>query len=381
MRIKTLVILLVILAVLTGAGIFVVMRNAPREGRENMGTHLMKGVPVNETTLVAIDAPDSHVLLEKVKTRWVVKNRFGYPADFSKLTGFVRKIMDAKVGRKFRASGGVLGRLHLEGPDNKGAAKGTLGTRIIFKDVHGKVLVKLILGKTLKGGRGGIFPEGQYVRLDDAKDVYLIDKQFSTLDMTPKGWLKKDLLNVQASDIREITCFDAGRKKIRYAFKRPEKGKPFEPVHFPTGKKVKMSALNRLAGVLSSLRMVDVADPGLSAESTGMAHSPVLEYHLYDGMIYDLYPGVLKKKSGPFYLRTEVRYQKPSTVKGGTGKKSPGKKVKKASQKDMEKMAGKARAQAQRFKKWVYVIPEWQHDALATDLKTLIEKTGNKGKK
>jgi len=382
MKVKTLVILLIVLAALAGVGVLVLMQHAPGKGRRELGAPLMKGFPVNDIASVTIlETVGDGVKLVKVGTRWVVKNRFGYPADFSKITGFVRKVMDAKVGRKFEASQGALKRLHLKDPEDKGARNDEKGVSIIFKDSKGKTLARLIFGKAMKGGQEGIFPEGQYVMLDNQKTVYLIDKQFEGLAKTPSEWIKKDLINVKAPDIREISCLEPDGKTISYAFRRPEKGKDLAPLHLPPGKKIKRSSVNRLAGALSSLRIEDVLDPVQDERSIGMEHSSKLEYRLFDGMIYDLYPGKQCKEADFCYLKVAVRYEKPASMKKGSVEK-PGKgeerKKAKSSEEDMEQ---KAKALNKELGRWVYKIPQWKHDALVTDLKSLLEKAGNKGKR
>lgn len=383
MRLKTLVVLLIILALLAGAGILMVRQKAPEESAKAMGSPFLKDLPAKEIASVTIHTPDSKVQLAIEAGRWVVKNRYGYPADFPRLSDLVQKLMNSKVGRKFDASPAVLNRLRLRRDDDKNASKDEKGTAIIFKDSKEKTVARVLLGKILKGGREGMFPEGQYVRMNDETVVYLIDKQFGTLDAQPSEWLKKDLLNVPSGDIREIRCVGPNGKTVLYAFKRPEKGKNLEPERLPPGKKIQESVLSQLAGALASLRIKDVADPRLDLSSAGMEHSPRLEYRLYDGLIYDIYPGGKCKGSGPCYLKVKVGYATIPPEQGKTSQRVPDGETKKKTEKPGEKdkaLAQKAKNLDQRLSPWVYVIPQWEHGNFVTNLSSLLEKEGKKDK-
>ncbi len=114
---KTLFILLVVLAVLAGVGRSILMdRPDDSVSIDAMGTVFFKRLPVNEIASISIHRPDDSVMLVKEKGVWIVQNRFGYPADFSKITDLIRKLKQTKVGRTFPASDSVSKRLSLIPP-------------------------------------------------------------------------------------------------------------------------------------------------------------------------------------------------------------------------------------------------------------------------
>ena len=371
MKVKTLLILLIFLAVLVGIGLFTLTGKGPDKGERVLGTHLLKDLPANDiATVNIVEKEGEGVHLRKMAGQWVVENRFGYPADFSKLSDLVRKLVNAKVGRTFQATQGALKRLELLDPEKGEGKDEEKGTRLTFQDSKGKILAQLVIGKAMKGGQGGMFPEGHYLRLNDQENISLVDKQFEGLEKSPSGWLKKDLIDVESGDISEITCFAEDGKRIVYAFKRPEKGKDLEPVTLPPGRKIRKSAVNRLAGAVSSLNMEDVADPELDLQSVGLSPSAKVEYRLFNGMVYNLYPGKKCKGSDKCYLRIEVEYEKPV---GGVAAVS-----KKKEQKEKKDPAEKAKALNQKLGKWTYIIPQWKHEALVMDLESLLEKKEKK---
>lgn len=378
MKVKTLAILLIVLAVLTGLVFVVFMQRAPREGKREMGARLLKHLAVNDIASVTIlDGEGQEVRLARMGDRWVVKNRFGYPADFRKIEAFVRKLRDAKIGRSFPVSQEVLKRLHLKDPADKTAPQEEKGTRITFADAKGKVLVRLMVGTAMKGGQGGIFPQGQYVLLGNGKTVYLIDKQFEALAKTPSEWLKKDLIDVKAADVQEIVCLGPDGKTTRFAFKRPAKGKDLEPLHLPAGKKIDKTSVNRLADALSALRIEDVVGPA-GTKATKLSHSPRIEFRLFDGMIYDLYPGKKCKEASTCYLKVAVRYEHPAPLKKASGNVSRKNEHKKKAVGSGKSMEQKAATLNKELGRWVYTIPQWKHDAMVTDLASLLKKEKKK---
>ncbi len=380
MKGRTLAILLIVLAVLTGLVFVVFMQRSSREGKRDLGTLLLKNFPANDIASVAIlDAGDEGVELVRREARWVVKNRFGYPADFQKISDFVRKLRDAKIGRSFEATKGALARLHLKDPTDRNVPEKEKGTAIIFADAKGKTLVRMLMGLPMKGGQGGVFPEGQYVLLGDGKTVYLVNKQFEGLAKNPSGWLKKDLIDVKAADVREVVCLDADGKTVRFAFRRPTKGKDPEQVNpQPAGEKIKRTSLNRLIGGLSTLRIEDVEDPAKKEVRRDLENSARLEFRLFNGMIYDLYPGKKCKDAGTCYLKVGVRYERPASLEKASEKPAKKSESGKKAENPDKSMEQKAVDLNKKLSPWIYKIPQWKHDALITNFEALLEKEKKK---
>jgi hypothetical protein len=304
-----------------------------------------------------------------------VENRFHYPADFSKIADFVRKLKQAKIGRQFQSSEATLERLSLKSPDDKNAGKSGKGTKILLMDESEKLLASLLLGKPRESGAERSFPDGHYVTLDNDPKIYLIDTHFAQLQKEPSAWLDKALLKVETNEIKKISSLSADGEKIHYTFVRKEKGNDLEPSALPANKKVDKSALNRLARSLSSLSMEDVIDPSDHSISTDLKQSDKLEYHMFNGIIYRIYPATACPEDGQCYLKVEVDYQKP------TAEKKPAADDKKASsdeknspEKTPEEIDLETKQLNKRLSPWTYVISKWQHDAFVTDLDKLLEK-------
>ncbi|HKI49008.1 MAG TPA: DUF4340 domain-containing protein [Desulfobacteria bacterium] len=367
---KTLFILLVVLAVLAGVGRSLLVRNsnAPAEN-DVMGSLLFETLPANEIAKIVIERPNDSVTLVKGEGAWIVENRFGYPADFSKITDLIRKLKQTKVGRKFPATEAVSKRLSLMPPDHNKSAEAERGTRIRLKDKNEAVVVDFLLGSTRKKEEKGV-PNSQFVMPGGGPDIYLVDQIFSPFETPASSWLKKSPVKVAEKDIQKISCWGPDGA-LRYTFERPEKGKDFALVTPPTKRPLKPSAVNRLAGALAGLEIEDVANPSTPPESLAKGVSPRIDFTLFDGITYHAYPGVTCSPGIPCYLRLQVDYQKP-TAKAPTLKDE--KESKESSTKKSEgALIVKAKEMNDRLAPWSFVVPQWQHQAFFTTLKEMLE--------
>jgi hypothetical protein len=374
---------LIILGVLAGFGALVLHLKAPTASKSTLGKHLFENLPANEISSITVKDQEKSVSLAKKSDRWVVEDRFDYPADFSRIAEFVRKFKNAKIGRQFESSEETLKRLSLKLPDDKTAADAEKGTHVHLKDGNGKVLVSVLLGKTRETGGERSFPNGHYVRVADRSTIYLIDTHFAHMQKEPSDWLDKTLLKVDANEVKKISCLSQDEKTIHYTFERPEKGKALEAKALAENKKISESALDRLARSLSSLRMEDITDPSDDSVSSNLERSNQLRYQLFNGMTYHVYPGKTCSDGDGCYLKLGVTYQEPAPLKAekkDEAEEQGSKTEETAPEKTPEERALEAKQLNDRFSPWVYRIPKWQHEAFMTDLEKLLEKPENQQK-
>ena len=372
MKIKTLVILLVVLGVLGGTGALIIHLQSSSSSSGEMGAYLVEELPANEVASIIIETPANTVSLMKKGDSWVVEERFGYPADFSKISDLVRTLKRVKVGRRFESSEKILERLSLKPPGDAETPEDGRGTWIRMKDKEGKPVLGILLGKTRMKGKEKKMPDGQYVMLSNGPEIYLIDTILSSFGTGPSAWLAKSPVKVDAEEIKSVSCTGPGGTSVHYRFERAGKGKDFELIDPPTSQGIKTSSLNRLSNALSSLRIEDVENPLATPESIEKETSPLLEYHLFNGLTYRVYPGTACSGAMPCYLRIGVGYQRPGPVKGekaqaaSSGKKEP------ATEKSEEELTAEATEENAQVSLWVYVIPDWQHNAFFTNLDQLL---------
>jgi len=383
MKIKTFVSLLVILAILVVAGILLVREQPSRRGEVALGTQLLEDLPVNGVVAIKIKGPEGDtVSLAKKGDQWAVEDRYGYPADFSKIADFVRALQQMKVGRSFEASEATLKRMKLRDPEGADVPDDEKGILVELKDDAGKSLAGVVIGKRRKTGQGAS-TQGQYIRLDPDPVVYLVDKDFASYRREPEDWLEKLLVDVEDDAVRKVVCEGLDEEGVLFGVERPGEGAELVLLDPPPDKKIKKASLDILARALDTLRLDDVVDPAATLESLGIELQARLEYHTFDGMIYRAYPGKSSTDAERFYLRLEVDYKEPpEEVKEATAEEpDPDKdeaEEEEQQEKKPEEMALEAKEMNDRLSAWTYEISEWKHGDFIMDLEEFFEEPEKK---
>ncbi|PZQ09806.1 MAG: hypothetical protein DI564_17175 [Rhodanobacter denitrificans] len=212
------------------------------------------------------------VVLERKDAGWVVANRDGYPADSGKLREFVLKLADATVLEPKTAN---PDRYPAIGVEDVGAA-GAKGVRV---EIDGpKTPVRLIVG-TFNGAGGG----GTFVRRADEAQSFLASGTL-TPEKNPTEWLSRDLADVPAAQIAEVTIDKAG-KTLR-VFKDDAAEENFRIADLPKGREPSSpAAANPLASGLAGLR-IDGARPAAAAAAPDSALKA--RYVAFDGRVVEV---------------------------------------------------------------------------------------------
>ena len=182
MKGKQLGILIILVAALGGAGyVLYNKQNASWEsGNSTIGKKLLGDkFPINDVTAISIQQGTNEVNLVKKDDLWRVSERTDYPANFSKISGFLLKARDLKIVQSEEVGPSQLPRLDLA------PSKGTNSPiTVAFKGQNDKPIKMLLLGKQhiqkpsqeqaqQFGGSEG-WPDGRYVKVGDSKTVAVI---------------------------------------------------------------------------------------------------------------------------------------------------------------------------------------------------------------
>lgn len=404
MKSNTFIILLVVCALLGGIAYFMTQSQPSSKVQSRMGEKVIRNLSLADIKKVTITGPENAVILKESADKWVVENRYNYPADFSKITEIVEKLAEMKIGRSFKASEDTLKRLSLYPPDDGQIGAEEKGDRIVLSGKDNHPLAGVIIGKARESETGS---GGHYVKPIDEETIYLIDKDFKFTETEPEKWLEKQVLDVKAADVEKVVCFDMKENKVVYTLERPEKGKDPELVDMPEDKKLKKYKTNSLIGALSGFRIEDIADPELSPDEIGVDEKR-LEFHLFDGMVYYLYPGkAIPDDDERFYMKAEVAYiapelpdlpdsdetadsaepaEKPQivdddqtaeTASSAESEKTPEEDpaaLRQKQKEEQEKLEKEANVLNEKLTPWVYVISKWKRDSLVTDIDALFEE-------
>ena len=398
MKSKTFAILILICAVLGGAAYFV-MEKKPQQPKSKLGEKLFETLPVNEIQSVSVKTAQGSVKLRKGEKIWGVEDRFNYPANYKKLTDLIMKIRDVKIGRSFPSSDDTLSRQGLYDPELADKKEDEKGTRVIFEGTGNKVLADLIIGKTREGSAGG---GGQYIKPKSGNEIYMVDKDFQFFEKNSSDWIEKELLKVNAEDVEEVACINPKDQSKIFVLKRKEKGSNAELTVIPEGRTADRTKMNNVISTLANFQVDDVADPASEEIRKGFAELPYLEYKLFDGTIYKIYPGkALAADAEKYYVKAEVTYiapptaEKPAETKtekdaqanpsGNPEAKSseikpvvePEKKPEAKPEEpkdkiDTEKLSKDAAELNLKISPWIYVMPKWRYENLITQAESLL---------
>jgi hypothetical protein len=351
---KQFLILLLAVVVLGGAGLALVWRDVSdyRASGAKIGAKLLPDLKIADVAEVRFqDAKNQTTLVRKEKV-WVVQERGGYPASFQEISDLLIKLVELKVTQAEQVGEKLYPRLELADP---GKGEGT-GTAIEFKDAKGKLLARLVLGKTvlkkdamnpLPSAKDGV-PAGRYVRVAGAKDtVVVVSDPLGKAEASPGRWLNKDFIKVDR--IKTLAVGPEGAAP----YWKIARGEEWGPWKFATGgEPLNPSAAVTAVNKLGQLSFNDVAaDP--KAEATEKPLVAVAE--TFDNLVYTV-KFAQKATGGDFLLTFTVTGEPPKTRATEKGEKPE-----QAAQRDKEFAASLKRledriAAERALSKWTYVI-------------------------
>ena len=397
MKAKTFVILSAFLIVISAVAFIVYQKERPTPSSE-MGTPMIAEIPAGEITTIRMKTPQESIVLEKRSKGWVVQTRFQYPADFPRIMDLVNTVRDAKIGRSFDSSQEIRSRLGLISPDDATVDEGIRGTLIDLKNEKGASIATILIGKTReRGGRGDV-PDGQYVMLGGSQRVYLVDRIFTSFETGNSSWLSKHPIRIKPEDIKKISCEGPESKGLGYVLKRPGKGEDFDLVIPPSGPNTDRAALNSLVNAFSSFQIEDVqlrtsanesgrrSKPGgLSKGGAGSQLSENgpnrIDFTLFNGVVYHLYPDPNCSESGPCTLKIDVGWEKPESEGGDKGKEGIAIGTDKQEKDKQPDVSVRATEENERLNPWIFMVDKWRHDAFIMSVQKLLmqDKEGKKG--
>ena len=239
MKLRTLLIVAVALAIVTMAGYYI--RNASLTTPEEdplIGTQIVDSNLLGDVKRIEITKDDSEVVLEQnEKGEWVVRSLFDLPIDFGKLNTLVRSLVDAKIVRKITAREDRLARLDL-----------TQGT-VKFLSADKKELVDLTFGKSVSGG-GKAFVFGY-------EKTAFQSSESPTIDAVANNWANKELYKFEADNVAGIQFSLA---EETWGVRRDDKDKDFVSTLPVDERTPKQSDITSLINRFTNLRFVEVAE-------------------------------------------------------------------------------------------------------------------------
>lgn len=237
MKLKTLILVTIALAIVTMAGYYI--RNASLTTPQDdplVGTQVVDPDILPDIKRIEISKGNDATILEVDATgNWVVRTLYNLPADFPKLNTLVRNLIEAKVQRKITSREDRLERLDL----NQGVIK-------LMSDEENS-LFEISFGKSLSGGKAFTFGK--------EKTAYLASTS-PFVDASSNNWAVKTLYEFQSDDVAGIQ-FSLNDES--WGIRRDDKDKDFVSTLPVDVKTPKQSAITSLINRFTNLRFTEVS--------------------------------------------------------------------------------------------------------------------------
>ncbi len=301
------------------ASVFAYRYSEGRGDRFERGRKLLANLNPEEVAAIRIQEGDESLNLERRGKSFRIAERDGYTAKNESVNRLLKALLDISLEKKIGTGDKLAETLELEPP-------GSSTVDVTLEDANGKAMVQLRLGKEFEGG--GVYAQ----RRDGSDDTIYLTTSRPFLDTAPEDFLKKEIVDVTASQITRIEGRDF---EVQEFFEEPPappadetaagevEGEavavadadgdatipiPPAPVSLglqladlPDGKSENATAMNKVKGALTRLEFEEVY-PADSPQVAGLAFDRRLSVTLKDTTGYIL---SLAEKDDKHYLRIE----------------------------------------------------------------------------
>ncbi len=379
---KQLIIMLVLVALIGGAGVLLVNKqNASWTGNNaNIGKKLLGDVPVNDVTHIVFKQGTNELNLAK-KDIWRVRERNNYPANYSEISDFLLKLRDLKVVQTEKVGSSQLTRLSLLPGQGTNSA-----TVVELKDSNDKTIKSLLLGKKhmrksnrpspfgdMGGGEEG-YPDGRYVQASgDSGSVSLISDSLQNTEPKPEQWLNKDFFKIDK--IRSVAVtFPAATNSWKLT-RETETGE-WKLADAKPGEQLDASKASSVANPLGSPSFADVST---TATPENLEKPTTATIETFENLTYTLKVGQKTNDNYPLALALVAQLPKERTP-GKDEKPEDKDKLDKEFKEKQKKLEEKV-AQEKGYEKWVYLVSSWTVDPLLKERSTLLVEKKEEPKK
>jgi hypothetical protein len=368
---KVTILLVVVAVILAGGALFVSKKlSSGSQATVKPGDKLFPGIPVNDITRFTMRDADNSITLEKKGGEWVIKDLYGYPAQFDHVYNTLKNLDDLAVGQKINVRPSSLGRMALGNPDDQSLPAPERGTLIEAYNAAGTKVAACIVGKDRMAKTDPNNPyqfapskDGQYLRLPDSESVYLVAQVFN-LDKQHENWIHKKLLSVTKDEIKSMTVMNPANES--FAISHTNGTAPFVLEDMKDTEKLKNGAVDTLANALAYVNIESVVDPAVTATNTVLDKSWAVTAETFDGTSYTV--SVSDTDQANAYMKVGVAFSTPVPDASITNKAERLKLEERS-----YKYEDKARLLNNKLSPWMYVIPKSKADQLRKTRTDMIE--------
>ena len=224
------------------------------------GTPLMPDLRsvANEIDEVTVQrAGQGPLTIRRLDGSWIVPDRGDYPANVDALRTVLQAMTEAAVVEAKTANPALHDRLGVDAPSAVNSTSVQISARA------GERNFELIFGNLAQGSY-------RYARIADQDQSWLID-QNPDLPADVAGWLDKDIVDIDSSQVRSVTVSHPDGETISIS-KAAEADINFDVADIPEGRQLTYSTVaNSIAGALNDLDLDDVRPATGSADDAILA--------------------------------------------------------------------------------------------------------------
>jgi hypothetical protein len=377
---KQLIIMLVLVALIGGAGVLLVNRqNESWKGTNaSIGKKLLGDFPVNDVTHISFRQGTNQLNLAKTDI-WRVRERNNYPADYKEISDFLIKLNDLKVVQTEKIGSSQLARLSLVPGEGTNSA-----TVMELKDQKDKTIKSLVLGKKhmQKSKRPSPFGDmgdegyaaGRYIQVSgESGSVSVISDPLQNTEPKAEQWLNKEFFKIEKPRSIAVTFPTATNS---WKLSRETETGEWKLADAQAGEQLDSSKASSVANPLNSPSFSDVA---ISATPETIEKPTVATIETFENLTYTLKVG--QKTNDNYPLALTVVGQLPKERTPGKDEKPEDKeKLDKEFKEKQKKLEDKV-AQEKALEKWVYLVSTWTVDPLLKERSTLMVEKKEEPKK
>ncbi len=313
---------------------------------------------IQDVAKVEIKSGDHSTVLAAKGDQWVLENRGGYPAFFSRIKPLVIAISKLEIREAKTANPDLYSRLQVEDVSAE-KAKSNLVT--LF-DAEGKTLASLLIGKERVNRTDGS-TNSLYVRKVGEEQSYLV-KGAIMLSANPADWLENSLIDLSSDRLKSITIDHGGDKTVQ-VIREDKSAENYQLQNIPEGFKIKSQAtMNSLASAVEELHFDDINS---AADFKWPAEILVTEYETFDGLVASIKSAKVEDKT---WAEFSFKF---------TGKEEPVKPAEDG-QNQMPSVKQQAEILNAKTKGWVYALPKFKAKMLTRSLDKLINERSTETK-
>jgi hypothetical protein len=372
---KQFIILLVLVAVVGAAGLWVRQRSnhSWQTNATAIGQKLLPNLAVNGIAQITIQSGTNELNLAKRDNLWRVRERGDYPANFSQISELLLKFADLKVAQSEDIGPSQLGRFELLPP---GSAANS-GTLVEFKDQSGQTLNSVLLGKKhLKqpagnpplGGLGDeAWPDGRYVLAGaGAKTLAVISDPLDTAQPRPEQWLNKDFLAIEKPRTIAVQFSETTNS---WKLVRATETNDWQLADAKADEKLDSS---KISGIASAFNTPSFNDVNPSSARSG-TNGTLLTVETFDGFNY--FAKIGPKQNENYPVSFSISAQLPAERVAAKDEKAEDKTRLDKEFKDRQGRLSEKLAKEKQFENWVFQLPAYSLDEILKPRQQLLAET------